>query len=105
MKTIVGLGLSFTLTAAFMGCTSTEGNTSLRNANANTGYVVSNSNAATPMPAYTPAPATNSTMNSNMKPAANSNMKPMMNSNTKPMANSAMKSNVGNSMRSNKEGR
>ncbi len=81
MKTIAGLGLSLIITAGFFGCTSTgTNNANLRNANSNTGYMVSN----TPMPMATAAPMstpmTNS-MNSNMKPPMNSNMKSNMNSN------------------------
>ena len=83
MKTIAGLGLSLIITAGFFGCTSTgTNNVNLRNANSNTGYMVSN----TPMPMATAAPMStpmaNSSMNSNMKPPMNSNMmKSNMNSN------------------------
>ncbi len=101
MKKIIGLGLLLVSTSAFIGCTTTEGNTNLRNANSNTGYVVSNANAATPMPAYTPATVTNTTMNSNMKPVTNSNMKPVVNSNMNSNANS----NMGNKTKANKEGK
>ena len=82
MKTIIGLGLSMMITAGLMGCTSTEGNANLRNANSNTGYMMSNQNAnmASPMPMSTPSTMMNSNMGSNMKPGMNSNMKSNPNS-------------------------
>lgn len=81
MKNVLGFGLSLLITAGFMGCNSTEGNTNLRNANTNTGYMAPNSNASSPVP--TSSRMMNSNMGNNTKPGmnANSNMNLKTNSN------------------------
>lgn len=104
MKKILGFGLILMSTAVFIGCTSTTDNTNLRNANTNTGYMASNVNSATPLPAYTPAAVNNSMTNVNTKPTMNSNMKPVSNANMKPAPNTKSNSTMGSNTKVNKNG-
>ena len=93
MKRTIGLSLALMIGSSMMGCTTTDGNANLRNANSNTGYLTS---SPTPMATSTPVTnynsvATNSSMNanhgSNMNSAHNSAANTKTNSNTKGNSN------------------
>ena len=84
MKKIFGFGLFAIISGGLMGCTTTDGNANLRNANSNTGYVTN----ATPTPAMTSSPMMNSNMN------GNSNMKTGMNTNSHNNSNMNSKTNA-----------
>lgn len=74
MKKIIILGAALFLMVNLTGCSTTDGNANLRNANSNTAYVTT---SPTPMATSTPMtnsmPATNGYSASNANRAANTN--------------------------------
>ena len=86
MKTILSLATVLIITGGLMGCNTIANNANLRNANSNTGYLVNNSNMASPIPAATVTPSS-SNIGSNMGRIPNTNSNHNSNTNTQTNTN------------------